>query len=192
MASPGVVAHELSHAVQAATGDRDSLRFVCLGDSSLASCRTMAGMDEGLADLWAVALVGDPDFVTRNFGDLVVGRDLRDLKALSPELALLTDGAQGNNELDLSLWDSHPPGAIWASWWWAIGQELDGGLDRVVELTWGMTLRVGALRRGDLFGVVEMLDAFLVGATADERATSCAVITEVLEADLYRQVQGCD
>jgi len=179
MASPGVVGHELGHAVQVATGASGSLRAGCLGDTNRAACRTINGMDEGLSDLWAAGIWPDPAFVLKNFGDRAADRDMRDLKPLPEDLlnGTLSDTEDGA----LDSWDPHTPGAIWASWWWAIGEELgDDGLDRVITLSWSMTRAIGALDPDATFGVVEMCDLFLADATADERSVACAVFVEQL------------
>jgi hypothetical protein len=190
MASPGVVGHELGHAVQVRTGDAESLRWDCLGVDSRASCRTINGMDEGLSDLWAVGIWGDPNFVGRNFGDLVAERDLRDLKAMETWLFDLTDSTRDVEEMDVSEWDPHLPGAIWASWWWAIGEEL-GDFDRAIELSWDLVRGVGQLREDDVFGVVEMSTFFLGGATDAERTAACPVFEAVMDAEVFEQVIPC-
>jgi len=190
MASPGVVGHELGHAVQVRTGDAESLRWACLGVDSRASCRTIDGMDEGLSDLWAVGIWGDPDFVGRNFGDLVTGRDLRDLKAMEAWLFDLTDSSRDADDMDVSDWDPHLPGAIWASWWWAVAEQI-GDLDRVIELSWDLTRAVGQLREGDVFGVVEMSVFFLGGATDVERDLACPVFEAAMDPEVYEQVTPC-
>ncbi len=190
MASPGVVGHELGHAVQVSTGDADSLRTECLGRDDRASCRTITAMDEGLSDLWAVGIWGDSDFVRRNFGDLAGDRDLGELKAMDEALFDLADASRDADSVDVSDWDPHGPGAIWASWWWAVGDQL-GDMDRAIELSWDLAFAVGQLRAQDVFGVVEMSALFLGSATAAERAQACPVFRSVMPADVFAQVLPC-
>jgi hypothetical protein len=104
-ASEGVVVHEYAHAAF------DSIAHPLESEAWADPPILLAGLDEGLADVHAVAVTGDPLFLSRSVDASLVGdRDLRPARVMSEDrLVEIFTGQRAHYELGTAL------GSIF--WW---------------------------------------------------------------------------
>ncbi len=157
-ANPGVAAHEYSHLVF------DRVMFGPQGDATdppvdLRSALLLAALNEGLADFFGAAVLGDPNFAARSL-------TLSDSR--ERDLAPGRNWSTGIEELVLSAKNPNPYalGTVWGSFFWDLGVALEG------QTVAAAALALEALRvlqaDGDLdtFDTEAMLDATFVAARA--------------------------
>jgi len=172
--NPGVAAHEYGHWVF------DRVLYGVDGQASpppehVDADLLLLALNEGLADFFAAAVLGDPNFAARS---LTYGRSTaRNLDpgrswSMAAEDALLVDAGA----------DPYPLATVWGSFFWRLGGALDGGASAAAALALDALERL----RGDAvvrFSTAAMLTA--TAAAADEvpddgvtLSRTCAVVSE--------------
>lgn len=173
-ANPGVAAHEYGHLVF------DRVLYGVDGGASpppehADADLLLLALNEGLADFFGAAVLGDPNFAARS---LTYGRSqARNLApgsvwSMSAEDALFVEGRA----------DPYPLATVWGSFFWDLALALDGGAASSAALA----LRALERLRGDAvarFSTAAMLTATVAAAEeVDDRgltlALTCAAVSD--------------
>lgn len=171
--NPGVAVHEYGHLVF------DRILYGVDGEASpppehADADLLLLALNEGLADFFGAAVLGDPNFAARS---LTYGRSqARDLApgsawSTAAEDALFVDGGA----------DPYPLATVWGSFFWDLALALDGGTSASAALA----LRALERLRGDAvarFSTAAMLTATVAAAEEVDdggltRALTCAAVS---------------
>ncbi len=178
-ANPGVAAHEYGHLVF------DRVLYGVDGGASPPPEHADAellllALDEGLADFFGAAVLGDPNFATRS---LTYGRSpARNLApgsvwSMAAEDALLVDGGA----------DPYPLATVWGSFFWDLALALDGGASASAALA----LRSLERLRGDAvarFSTAAMLNATVAAAEEVDDGGLTLALTCAAVSDRFAQL----
>ena len=122
----GVMAHEYAHKVYNRLVERDARVPAWLrNDWESRAANQLRGVDEGVADMFAHLLTGDPNFIARSTGDLDVDRDMRKARRDDDDMVdawLAVPDAEGNVPAFLP----HELGAHVAGALYELGEALGG------------------------------------------------------------------
>jgi hypothetical protein len=120
-ANHGVVNHEFSHSVldfltQDASGQPAEIRY----DWDSTSTNFWVSLHEGLADVHAVGITNDPNFIAASGRDLLVGRDVS-------EEHVASSGLLQDTQSSVESYDPYPLGSVLAATFWTYSEELRSG-----------------------------------------------------------------
>jgi hypothetical protein len=187
-ANEGVLAHELSHAIFGHVSG--PLTAAIVRDNDVTAAYELGALNEGIADVHAAAVTGDPEFMRPSFA--TVGPGVAERRNLATRRSFTAD-------LDATLYgvdyDPYAVGSVFASAFWAfrtrVAASLPADASRIMaQLALDATRRLGALeatpeRRTTLATPRPVLEAFVRYAVEEAAASGrgddfCAVARDQL------------
>lgn len=190
-ANQGIIAHEFSHAVLdylTTTAAGEIVRPEARLSWDRPSVNHWRSVDEGLADVFAAAFTGDPDFIRPSGGEHIEGRDLSGDHAFTEEIE--NDASYG------FAYDPYPLGSVVAATFWDYARELEADGMSAEDANREMAhLAFGCLEVLELqeegFHAVDLLNQAIAEAPGSEaRALFCQGARDRF-ARVSEEIAGC-
>lgn len=196
--NPGVIAHEYTHAVfQSLVNDRlpDVLQFSTFDPAYYQNSNYYYGLNEGVADMFAVAFTGDPDFMRPSINHAMIVRNANE-KIIYNEW--MDRNAAGRTVAEFNPYEI---GAFISATIYEIARRINGLVadgnsvpDRasrlnVAEKTYNTLKILGESAIAD-FVPSDFFSIFLGQLASEEKTLACQVLQERFEIH-YTEVEGC-